>query len=157
MNSKTSIIFVLSVILIGFLIIIPTVSATHFKCAGSAKCLTGTVTKIIDGDTLVINKSITVRLAIVDTPEKTDRANWKRATDFTTKLCLGSIVKLDEDDKQQTRSFNRIIGVVYCGEKNLNAELTSFGLAKSIKKFCKISEFSKESWAISSCQTKNQK
>jgi endonuclease YncB( thermonuclease family) len=38
------------------------------KCTGTALCLTGTVTKIVDGDTLDINGT-RIRLALVNTPE----------------------------------------------------------------------------------------
>ena len=134
------------------------VEATHnFSCKGKARCLTGTITKITDGDTVVLNKTIKVRLSLIDTPEKKVKAGWKKATDFTTKLCLNSIAKIDEDDKQKQGSYKRLVGVVYCGETNLNVALLDAGLAKAYTKFCKKSEFANELWASSICQAKNKK
>ena len=131
-------------------------TATHFECKGSARCLSGIVTKVKDGDTLVLNKNITVRLALVDTPEKKDKIGWKNATEFTTKLCLNSTAKVDEDDKQKKGSYGRVVGVVYCGETNLNMALLESGLANVITKYCKKSEFVNEKWA-SFCAIKKKR
>ncbi len=131
--------------------------AIHFECRGTANCLTGTITKVKDGDTLVLDKSTTVRLAIINTPETKDKVGWKKATDFVKKLCLNSAVKFDEDDNQQVGSYRRLVGVVYCGETKLNAALAEAGLGKAIKKYCKTSEFSNEAWAIKLCGIKNKK
>ena len=116
------------------------------ECKGTASCLVGTVVKIIDGDTLVVNRD-SIRLSLVNTPEKGEDG-FKEATAFTKKLCpLGSTVTIDQDDKQKKDQFGRILGKVYCSGKILNAELLYAGHAQILKKFCKKSEFASEDWA----------
>jgi len=154
---KSNIIYVIS-FLILFGLLTPASLAFHdFKCKGVAKCLTGTITKVTDGDTIILNKTIKVRLSLVNTPEKKDKIGWKKATDFTTKLCLNSVAKVDEDDKQKKGSYKRLVGVVYCGGTNLNAALLQAGLANGYKQYCKKSEFASESWASSICKTTKKK
>lgn len=152
--------FKIACVILTFLVIISVFSvastATHFECKGTARCLTGTVTKVKDGDTVVLNNNITVRLTLVDTPEKKDKIGWKNATEFTKKLCLNSTAKVDEDDKQKRGSRGRLVGVVYCGETNLNSALLESGLAKGYIKYCKKSEFVNENW-VSFCAIKKKK
>lgn len=121
-------------------------STQQSQCKGTASCLTGIVTKIIDGDTLAVNR-YSVRLSLVNTPEKGE-AGFKEATSFTTKLCpLGSSVTIDQDNRQPYDSYNRILGKVICSNKILNAELLYNGHANILKQYCSKSEFATESWA----------
>jgi len=116
-------------------------------CQGNALCIVGKVEKIVDGDTLDVNGT-RIRLALVDSPEKNE-PGYNEATDFTTSLCpVGSNVLVDEDDGQTGGSYGRTIAKVYCGNYLLNAELLYSGHAIISKKFCEISEFSSEDWAI---------
>jgi hypothetical protein len=61
-------------------------------------------------------------------------------------------VVVDEDDRQKEGSFNRLIGLVYCGndginnKKSLNDLLLNGGHAVIYQDFCNISEFSSASW-----------
>jgi micrococcal nuclease len=61
-------------------------------------------------------------------------------------------VVVDEDDRQKEGSFNRLIGLVYCGndginnKKSLNDLLLNCGHAVIYQDFCNISEFSSASW-----------
>ena len=120
-------------------------------CKGSARCFYGTIERITDGDTLEINGD-TVRLALINSPEKWEPA-YEDAKSFVETICpIGSDVVVDEDDLQVSRSHRRIVAVVYCGNnklRNLNEELLNAGYAKILEDFCERSEFADERWAKS--------
>ncbi len=119
-------------------------------CGGKAACITDTVTKIVDGDTLDIGET-RIRLALVNTPEIGEQG-YEEATEFTSNLCpIGSVALIDEDDGQTEGSFGRMIAKVYCGEKILNEQLLKEGLASIYGSFCNVSEFARESWAVLYC------
>lgn len=116
------------------------------KCSGSASCFAGTVTHIVDGDTIDIGE-MRIRLALVNTPERGNEG-YSSATDFTSLACpVGSKAIIDEDDGQLEGSFGRMIGKVTCGDKVLNAELLTAGFAQVLTEFCAESEFAEEDWA----------
>lgn len=118
------------------------------KCKGEARCFYGTIEKAVDGDTLEISGE-TVRLALINTPEK-QTGGYDDARQFVERMCpIGSDVVVDEDDHQISRSHRRIIAVVYCGSINLNKELLSAGHAHILSDFCEQSEFANEQWAKS--------
>jgi micrococcal nuclease len=115
--------------------------------------LVGNVTYIVDGDTLDLN-GIRVRLSLVDTPER-GQPGFKEAKDFVSSLCLGKEGELDVDDGQRRGDrYGREIGIVYCNGVNLNEKLMNEGLARILKNYCDISEFSNENWAQISCNMK---
>ena len=117
------------------------------KCIGISLCLTDKVITIIDGDTIYV-KNYKIRLSLTDTPEK-NQAGFSEATSFTKKLCpVGSIIIIDQDDKQKIDAYGRIVAKVTCSDKNLNAELLENGHAVILKQYCSKSEFSSESWAV---------
>jgi len=110
-------------------------------------CYQGKITNIIDGDTLVIDNKV-VRLALVNTPEFYQE-NFEKAKAFTQSICLiGSTATIDVDQKQPTDKYNRTIAVVYCNNTNLNQELINKRLATIDQRYCNISEFKNEEWAI---------
>ena len=147
-------VFVLIILLFGIVSTLPDTFADQSvktiksqDCKGKALCIVDTVKKIVDGDTLYV-KNYKIRLSLTDTPEK-NQTGFKQATDFTKKLCpVGSIITVDQDDKQKKDQFGRILGKVYCSGKILNAELLYAGHAQISKKFCKKSEFATEDWAL---------
>lgn len=121
-----------------------TVSVTY--CIGTAQCFSGTVLRIVDGDTLDVGDT-RIRLALVNTPERGE-PGYSEATAFTAEMCpLGSTVLVDEDDGQQEGSYGRLIAKVFCDGKNLNAELLEAGHAVMYTDFCDESEFASEAWA----------
>lgn len=125
-----------------------TVSITY--CIGSAHCFAGTVTRIIDGDTLDVGDT-RIRLALVNTPERGD-AGYSEATDFTASLCpVGSTVLVDQDDGQLQDVYNRMVAKVFCGGENLNAALLESGHAGVLTTYCDESEFASEAWARDYC------
>jgi endonuclease YncB( thermonuclease family) len=112
--------------------------------------LAGIVTKVIDGDTLDINRT-RIRLALVDTPERGEEGYYE-AKKFVESLCLGKKGELDLDNGQRSGDrYGREIGVVYCDGLNLNEKLMNTKLARILTEFCDISEFSNEKWTASQC------
>ena len=116
------------------------------KCIGNSLCIDGMIRKVIDGDTLLVDK-YTVRLSLTNTPEMKERG-FKEATVFTRNLCQpGSNALVDQDDGQPFDKYGRMVGKVTCSGKILNAELLDNGYANILTQYCKKSEFSSESWA----------
>ncbi len=115
-------------------------------CLGKALCTTDKVAQIIDGDT-IYTKNYKIRLALTNTPEKNQKG-FAEATAFTKKMCpVGSTISIDQDDKQKTDSYGRIVAKVTCSDKNLNLELLENKHGTILKQYCKKSEFASESWA----------
>jgi hypothetical protein len=129
-------------------------SSSSSECQGQADCFRGTVTEIVDGDTLDIN-NVRVRLALVNTPERGENG-YTEAIDFVQSVCgVGTTALVDEDDGQKEGSFDRVIGLLYCGNDNINNkkslnELLLEGVYAVIyQDFCGVSEFSSAAWAQS--------
>ncbi len=132
----------------------------------------GTITKIVDGDTLdlrIKDTIIRVRLSLVNTPERGEQG-FKEATDFLKKYCsIGDNALLNVDNKQR-QSYGRYVGLIYCEEGakgedsgdfgtyfvNLNDLLYKTGHAKFVLDFCEVSEFRLDDWAIEPCTTSSE-
>lgn len=133
-----------------------TTTTNPAACKGSAACISGVVTRIVDGDTLDVN-STRVRLALIDTPEAGDDGYFE-ATEKLGSLCpAGSMAVVDEDDRQKEGSFGRLIGKVYCGgreggegegaDRSANEMMLDSGNAVIYSRHCGDSEFAGEEWA----------
>jgi endonuclease YncB( thermonuclease family) len=115
-------------------------------CSGTASCIAGKVTRIVDGDTLYVD-NISVRLSLVNTPERGE-PGYSEATAFTASLCrVGSEALVDEDDGQTEGSYGRLVAKVFCGDLVLNEQLLEQGHAVMYEQFCSESEFAAEPWA----------
>ena len=120
--------------------------AQSFDCTGSARCFTGKVTGIIDGDTIKVAGQ-SIRFALSSAPEIYEEGGIK-AKEFLENVCpIGSTVLVDEDDEQTQGSFGRILAVIYCNDMNLNEAVLDVGLATISTSFCSYSEFSNSAWA----------
>lgn len=118
------------------------------ECQGTAGCVDGMVTRIVDGDTLYVRvngATYKVDLAIASAPARTE-SGYAESTSITRSLCLGSNALVDQDD-EQLRSDTSIIAVVYCGSTNLNSELLDSGHAMVDMDQCGTSEFASQVWA----------
>jgi micrococcal nuclease len=90
--------------------------------------LVGRVTGVVDGDTLDVqlsSGSIRVRLHAVDAPEKT-QSHGKAATATLTSLVLNKHVQIEPFEQDR---YERLVGIVYLGDLNVNAELVARGYA----------------------------
>jgi len=108
---------------------------------------TGTVTNIVDGDTLGID-STRVRLALVDTIDWGE-SGYENIREYTASQCpVGSTATFVQDRGQLEGSYGRAIGLVYCGsDTSLNELLLESGNGKIWTSYCAKSEFGNESWA----------
>lgn len=138
--------------IIGFVIIVAFMVSYYFDsqqssvCGGGASCFIGKVSRVIDGDTIVVD-DINVRLALTATPEL-DATYGMEAKEFTESICpVGSEALVDEDDGQIDGSYGRLIGLVKCGDVVLNSILLDKGLGIIDTRFCSVSEFSNTEWA----------
>jgi len=115
-------------------------------CSGTARCIIGTVTKIIDGDTIHVDGQ-SIRFALASAPELSGYGG-EESRNFIQTICpVGSDVIVDEDDSQLVDSYGRIIGVIYCNGMNLNQELLDADMGYLADRFCDSSEFASDSWA----------
>lgn len=96
----------------------------------------GTVTRVIDGDTIDIRDFGRVRLADINCPE-IDRPGGIKAKAYTTKHLLGKKVYLDVDNKTGKDDYNRSVCLVYLAKrggsldesKNFNRMIIDSGYA----------------------------
>lgn len=116
------------------------------RCMGTASCIVGKVTRVIDGDTLIVD-DVRVRLALVDTHE-VEHSSGDVIRSIVAAVCqTGSDATIDEDDGQTEGSYGRMLGVVWCGSINLNEFLVDIGYGNIITRYCQVSEFNGEMWA----------
>ncbi len=120
---------------------------TPHDCSGTARCIVGTVTSVIDGDTIKVDGQ-SIRFALASAPELNEFGG-DTAREFIEEICpVGSTATVDEDDGQTEGSYGRIVGVIYCNGVNLNEELVDSGLGYLSTGFCDRSEFASHAWAI---------
>jgi len=119
----------------------------NIKYTGDELCLTGTITRIVDGDTIYLDGIHEIRLSLTNTPERHE-IGFYDASRFTAEICpVGSQATVDQDDKQPYDVYNRMLGKITCGGKILNAELLYENHANILNSYCPVSEFSDETWA----------
>jgi micrococcal nuclease len=98
------------------------------------------VTRVIDGDTIVVAGVGTVRLIGVDTPETVDprkpvESFGKEASEFTRRMAQGKVVRL-EFDFQRLDKYQRTLAYVYLPDGSLlNAEIVKQGYGHAYVKY----------------------
>jgi micrococcal nuclease len=98
------------------------------------------VTRVVDGDTLIVQEIWRVRLIGVDTPETVDPRRpvqffGKEASGFTSRMAEGKVVRL-EFDVERTDRFGRTLAYVYLPDGTfLNAELVKQGYGHAYTQF----------------------
>jgi len=113
-------------------------------CEGIELCITGIVTKIVDGHTIHVDGQ-SVRFALATAPE----FRGDESRNFINTICpVGTEVLIDEEYSHIVDTNFNIIGVVYCNGMNLNQELLDSGLGNLEERFCNTSKFAIESWAL---------
>ena len=94
-----------------------------------AETIKGKVVSVADGDTMTIltdsKERIKVRLYGIDAPEKGQDFSSKART-YLNDLCYGKTVKVKKKGIDQ---YDRVLGIVYLDELNLNREMVKEGLA----------------------------
>ncbi len=109
----------------------------------------GTVSRVIDGDTLDVltreGDTITIRLALIDAPERND-PGFNEAKNFITEQCLNKNAEVDPDNSQGL-TYGRTVAVVYCEDVNVNEAILDNNLADIYQSLCDVSEFADTNWA----------
>ena len=106
----------------------------------------GTIAEVIDGDTIRHSASGTIRLALVNSPERGE-PGYQEAKDFTSAVCpVGQKAQVGHDDFQGP-TYGRGVGIVYCGGFLLNEVLLTEGHAEISTYFCDKSEYGNTDWA----------
>ena len=90
------------------------------------------VTRVIDGDTVVIDTGQRVRYIGIDTPEvyPQPEAGGMEAWQANRQLVEGKKVRL-ERDVSETDKYGRLLRYVYVDDVFVNAELVRLGLAEA--------------------------
>ena len=98
------------------------------------------VTRVIDGDTLVVRGIGTVRLIGVDTLETVDPRRpvqyfGKEASEFTHRMAQGKVVRLEFDVERKDR-YGRTLAYVYLPDATfLNAQIVKQGFGHAYTQF----------------------
>ena len=95
-------------------------------CAGAPE--TARVTRVIDGDTIVVEGGYHVRYIGIDTPEK-EQPYYEEAKQYNQELVDGETVRLEKDVTDKDK-FDRLLRYVYVGSVFVNAELVRQGYAQ---------------------------
>ena len=86
-----------------------------------------TVTKVIDGDTIVISGGRSVRLIGIDTAEKGEDC-FEEAKNRLEELVLNKEVALEQDGENKDK-YGRLLRYVFVSGENINVMLVDEGLA----------------------------
>lgn len=105
--------------------------------------VSGLCTKVIDGDTIVVEGVGKVRFVGVNTPER-GVDGYKVSKNFVSKFCKNKVVGLDIDNSKSHDRYGRTLAVVIVDDKNLNEMLLQEGLAEIM--FIPPSEFNPYEW-----------
>jgi endonuclease YncB( thermonuclease family) len=84
---------------------------------------------VSDGDTLIVltpeKQQIKVRLAEIDAPEKS-QAYGQRSKQSLSDLAFGKQARVEKQDRDR---YGRVVGKVYVGSLDVNAEQVKRGMA----------------------------
>lgn len=121
-----------------------------FSCSSMSRNTLYRVERIVDGDTLVLEKIGKVRLIGVDTPETVDRRKpvqyfGKEASLFLKNIALGKEVSIEYDQNKKDR-YGRALGYLFLPDGtliNLKIIEEGYGFAYTKYPFKRIEEFRK--------------
>jgi micrococcal nuclease len=121
-------------ILLTTLAVAATLAATAQTANAGRFTLRGTVTYVVDGDTvdvrLTSGRTERVRLIGIDTPER-GRCDAAKATGYARSLAQGRAAVLQGDGTQATRDrYGRLLAYVWVGGRDLGYRQLARGLAK---------------------------
>lgn len=110
--------------------LLPERSSFSFESSGPYE-----VERVIDGDTILLEGDVRVRLIGVDTPEVSHPQGeaeplGSEASAFTKRFLEGQSVTL-RFDRQRRDRYHRVLAWVYVGDRLLNEELVKAGLSRA--------------------------
>lgn len=127
------------------LIILAFVIPFNEGCSGSARCISGTLKEVIDGNTILVDE-YTVKLSLSSSPTL-EEFDGLKAKEFLESICsIGSTVLIDEDDLLP-QSQNEITALVKCNGNTINEQMLNSGNGIIHTDQCYQSEFSTFDWA----------
>lgn len=88
------------------------------------------VTRVVDGDTIVIEGGDRVRYIGIDAPEMPDEYLSLEATEENARLVEGKVVRLEKDVRDRD-DYGRLLRYVWVDGTMVNAELVRLGYAWS--------------------------
>ena len=100
-----------------------------------------TVTKVIDGDTLIANNQ-TIRLSGINAPE-TSECYYQEAKDILTALTLNKQIHLEKDISNKDK-YKRLLRYIYLDNLSINSYLTEAGYVKVYDKYANDTKRYKE-------------
>jgi endonuclease YncB( thermonuclease family) len=109
------------------------------RAQDSLPVLVGTVTKIVDGDTIDVQLTsgpIRVRLHGIDTPER-GQPGGREATAALSSLVAGKRVQVEPFSQDR---YERMIGIVFRDDLNVNLELVKRGRAWAYRRYMRKSD-----------------
>jgi len=92
--------------------------------------MTGTVTRVKDGDTFVLDDLYNLRMDGINAPEM-DEPEGPASKEYLESLILGRQVDIHVDMDDRMDHYNRVIGVVYLGKRNICDEMVDAGHAET--------------------------
>ena len=87
-----------------------------------------TVTSVIDGNTVMLDNKIRMRLIGIKAPQR-DEVMGLEAYDFLKKMIEKKEVYFQRDDKSPKDPFGIMLGILYLDKKNVNIEILRAGFA----------------------------
>ncbi|MGB7859005.1 MAG: lamin tail domain-containing protein [Acidimicrobiia bacterium] len=90
--------------------------------------VTGTVTEVFDGDTVVVDTAaakVTVRLIGINAPESGE-CHYTQSSDFLEDRVAGEVIRMNERGVDQ---FDRTLATLWVGDVNINQLMVSKGMA----------------------------
>ena len=103
----------------------------------ATETITGKVTRIIDGDTVVLATGAKVRLADIDAPER-NQPHGKEATTALSGMILGRTVTVTFRKKDR---YRRIIGTIRLNDTSINERMLTLGHAWWYRKYSKSKHY----------------
>jgi len=147
----------LPLLLLGCIFIVVFAAWTHIH--GEEK---GTVMKVIDGDTIVLDNGEVVRYIGIDTPEISVPVTalecyGPEATDKNKELVEGKQVRLARDIKNRDR-YGRLLRYVYVDNSDIfvNLDLVKEGYARTLKIYPNISYAQEIEMAVAGAQAEHK-
>ena len=123
MKIKVAVVFVV--------VVLAVLQAVLFGDSPATGMVTGTeeriVTKVIDGDTIVVEGGDRIRLLDIDTPEKGEKC-YKEAKGRLAELVDGKKIKIQRRGEDKDR-YDRLLRYVFYNDNNVNILLVKEGLA----------------------------
>jgi len=92
--------------------------------------MTGKCTRVKDGDTFVLDDLYTIRMDGINAPEM-DTPEGPLSKEYLESLIMGRQVDIHIDLEDRMDHYNRVIGVVYLGKRNICDEMVDAGYAET--------------------------